>query len=256
MSLITLLVVLFFTGALKDMPKAVLAGIVFLIGVDLIDVTGLRHIYRRRSVEFGIAVATAVVVFAVGVEQGIILAIVLSILEIIRRQYNPAHFVVGTNAEGAATYEPAVAGTQSAPGLIVFRYDADLFYANANRFVDDVESIISGAPDPVQCLILDAGALSDIDYSAGLSLSSLLDYLRAHGIVFKVARADSQLTKTLANYDLLDAIGEDNLYETLVEAIASFRANPSPTVTRGEAGLTDGSSVRSGTLSSGRPPRP
>jgi high affinity sulfate transporter 1 len=229
MALITLLVVLFFTGALKDMPKAVLAAIVFLIGFDLIDVKGLRRIYRRRVVEFGISVITAVVVFVIGVEQGIILAIVLSILEIIRRQYSPADFVVGSNPDGEPVYTAATPGAQSAPGLIVFRYDADLFYANANRFVDDVESLIAGAPDPVRCLILDAGAISDIDYSAGISLSSLMDYLRAHGIAFRVARIDARLMETLISYDLLPAIGEANLYSTLGDAVAAFHKVPSAT---------------------------
>ena len=89
MSAIVLLVALFFTTALTDMPKAVLGAIVFLIGLDLIDIAGLRRIARRRRSEFVIAVLTAVVVCAVGIEQGIVLAIVVSIIEVIRRQYEP-----------------------------------------------------------------------------------------------------------------------------------------------------------------------
>ena len=91
---------------LTDMPKAVLGAIVFLIGFDLIDILGLQRIYRRRVSEFVIAAVTAIVVFAVGVEQGIILAIALSILEIIRRQYNPRDFVIGVNKQDQATYQP------------------------------------------------------------------------------------------------------------------------------------------------------
>jgi MFS superfamily sulfate permease-like transporter len=85
MSAIVLLVALFFTTLLTDMPKAVLGAIVFLIGIDLIDITGLRRIARRRWSEFVIAVVTGVVVCAVGMEQGIILAIAPSIIEIILR---------------------------------------------------------------------------------------------------------------------------------------------------------------------------
>ncbi|SOD71960.1 high affinity sulphate transporter 1 [Jatrophihabitans sp. GAS493] len=228
MSVVTLLVVLFFTGVLKDMPEAVLGAIVFLVGVDLIDVSGLRRIYRRRVVEFAIAAVTGFVVFAIGVEQGIILAIVLSILEIVRRQYNPTYFVVGVNKEGEPTYQPAIAGAQSEPGLIVFRYDADLFYANVNRFVDDVERLISTAPDPVRCLILDAAALSDVDYSAGISLANLLEYLGVHHIEFKIARVDSELHRTLVSYDLMELIGEQNVYGNLVDAVAAFRSEARP----------------------------
>jgi MFS superfamily sulfate permease-like transporter len=167
MSAIVLLVALFFTTLLTDMPKAVLGAIVFLIGIDLIDITGLRRIARRRWSEFVIAVVTGVVVCAVGMEQGIILAIALSIIEVIRRQYTPRDFVLGVSDGGPPAYEPATPGAQSASGLIVFRYDAELFYANANRFVDDIERLVDKAPDKVRWLILDAAGLDDIDYSAG-----------------------------------------------------------------------------------------
>jgi high affinity sulfate transporter 1 len=230
MSAITLLVVLFFTGVLTDMPKAVLGAIVFLIGFDLIDIRGLRRIYRRRQSEFVIAAVTAIVVFAVGVEQGIILAVALSILEIIRRQYNPTDFVIGVDKEGQATYQPAIQGAQSEPGLMVFRYNADLFFANANRFVDDVEALIENAPDPVRWLVLDASSIADIDYSAGISLSRLLDYLQAHDITFALTRADAGLLRTLAEYGLLDKIGEGQRYGTLGDAVSAFRARAGPVI--------------------------
>src|ERR1700712_361046 len=148
MAIVTLLVVLFLTGLLTDMPTSVLGAIVFLIGIDLIDIAGLRRIWIVRRSEFAIAVVTGVVVFAIGVEQGIILAIVASLVEMVRRQYRPERFWVGVAADGAETYSTAKAGLQSLPGLVVFRYDADLFYANANQFSDDVQSLIEAAPDP------------------------------------------------------------------------------------------------------------
>jgi MFS superfamily sulfate permease-like transporter len=104
---------MYFTSVLTNMPKAVLAGIVFLIGVDLIDITGLRRIASRRMDEFVIALVTAVVVCAVGVEQGIILAIVVSMLDIIRRQYQPKDFVVGTTDLDHPTFAKAEPGAQS-----------------------------------------------------------------------------------------------------------------------------------------------
>jgi high affinity sulfate transporter 1 len=225
MSAIVLLVALFFTTVLTDMPKAVLGAIVFLIGIDLIDITGLRRIARRRRSEFVIAVVTAAVVCAVGIEQGIILAIVVSIVEVIRRQYEPRDFVVAVSASGQQSYQHATPGTQSEPGLILFRYDARLFYANANRFVDDIESLIDKAPDKVRWLILDSGGLNDIDYSAGVALGGLLDYLDAHQITFAMARIDPWLVDTLRAYDLLDRIRPDHLHDTLAEAIAAFRSD-------------------------------
>jgi high affinity sulfate transporter 1 len=224
MSVIVLLFVMFATGVLKNMPSSVLAAIVFTIGIDLIDVKNLRRIATRRRSEFVIAAVTGFVVFAIGVEQGIVLAILLSILEIVRRQYSPKNFVVGVSEGGEPTFKAAEAGAQSAPGLIVFRYDADLFYANVNRFVDDVQLLITSAPDPVRWLILDAGALNDVDYSAGVALSGLADFLEAHHVTFVLARADTGLLETLRHYELLDRIGTEHIYGNLIDAVQAFEA--------------------------------
>jgi high affinity sulfate transporter 1 len=225
MSAIVLLVALFFTTALTDMPKAVLGAIVFLIGLDLIDIAGLRRIARRRRSEFVIAVLTAVVVCTVGIEQGIVLAMVVSIIEVIRRQYEPRDFVLAVSTTGQLSYQEAASGNQTEPGLIVFRYDAPLFYANANRFVDDVENLIDNSPDPVRWLILDAGGLDDIDYSAGVAFAGLLDYLDARQITLAIARVDPGLVDTLRADDLLDRIRADHLYDTLDEAMSAFHSD-------------------------------
>ena len=110
MSGVVLLFVLFLTSVLKDMPKSVLAGIVFLTGVDLIDIPGLKRILARRRSEFVIAALTGVVVFAVGVEQGIVVAIIISILEIIRRQYKPKDFLVRVTKAGGPSERTRTGG--------------------------------------------------------------------------------------------------------------------------------------------------
>jgi high affinity sulfate transporter 1 len=225
MAAIALLFTMFFTSLLADMPKAVLAGIVFLIGVGLIDTLGLRTIHRKRQNEYWIALMTCVVVFAIGVEQGIILAIVVSLLDIIRRQYRPASFVVSETADGEPIYSEADAGAQSEPGLIVFRYDAELFYANANRFVEDVQAVVEGAPDPVRWVILDATSVTDLDYSAWNSLKGLGEYLHAKGIHFGMARVDPDLQQSLDTYGYPKHFDPAMTFGTLEEAIAGFRAS-------------------------------
>jgi high affinity sulfate transporter 1 len=226
MAAVALLFTMYFTSVLTNMPKAVLAGIVFLIGFDLIDMVGLRRIAARRKDEFVIALVTAVVVCAVGVEQGIILAIVVSILDIIRRQYQPKDFVVGTTDLEHPTFQEAVPGVQSEPGLVVFRYDAQLFYANANSFVDDVQSVVEAAPDRVRWLVVDASTLDDVDYSAGLALEGLLNYLDHHEIVVALARADSGLIETLRVYGLSSRFPADRQFANLDDAVDAFRAAP------------------------------
>ena len=228
MSAAVLIVVLVATAVLDDMPKAVLAAIVFLIGVDLIDLLGLRLLARRRWSEFLIAAITCVVVFTVGVEQAIILAVILSVLDLVRRQYSPRDFVIRPDGRGGVVYEKAVTGRESLPGLIIYRYDAQLFYANANRFVDDAEAIIEAAPDPVRWFVLDAGSIDDVDYSAGISLGRLLDYLTSRNVTFGLARLDESLSMTLRMYGLLDRIPADHRFSTLEEALAAFRADAGP----------------------------
>ena len=223
MSLVVLVVVLFLTGLLTDMPKAVLAAIVFLIGIGLIDIKGLRRILAARPSEFVIAVVTAVVVFAVGVEQGIVLAIVLSIAEIVRRAYGPKDFLVGVDQAGELTYLTAEPGHQSMPGLLVFRFDAELFFANASRFSDEVFSVLSAAPTPVRWLVLDCSSLDDVDYSAGLILRGIIDSLHADGRVFALAGADPQLLGTLKKYGTLSEFDNTHIYSTVQEAVAAFR---------------------------------
>lgn len=225
---IVLLITLFATAALAPMPKAVLGAIVFLIGYGLVDLLGLRTIRDRAPLEFAIATVTAVVVCVVGVEQGIVLAVVLSILQLVSRQYRPSNFVVGVDADGEPTYQAAEPGLQSRPGLIVFRYDAELFYANANRFADDVEALVQAAPDPVRWVVLDCSAIDDVDYSAGLALNHLVDFVHAHGAHFAVARADARLLSTLELMGTLAKFGHDHVFGNLTDAFTAYEQDPSP----------------------------
>ena len=108
------------------------------IAVGMIDTTGLRDIRRESPGEFYLAVGTAAVVVTIGVEQGILLAIVLSLLRHVRHSYRPHTMVLAPNATGRWTLVPVTPGAQTEPGLIIYRFGADLFYANDHRFTDEV----------------------------------------------------------------------------------------------------------------------
>ncbi len=227
MSAVVLLVLLVATGVLALMPRAALSAIVFLIGVGLIDLRGLRNLWARRRSEFVIACTTAAAVVGIGVEQGILLAVVLSVLELVRRQYHPKNFVVSVDEGGQPVYRPAAPGVQSLPGLVVFRYDADLFYANAHRFADDVEGVVQQAPDPVRLLVLDCSSIVDADYSASLALDGLIDFVHAHEAHFGITRADPALLASLATYGLLDKFGRDHVFGNLSDVFTAYRKDPS-----------------------------
>jgi len=224
MSVVVLVVLLFLTGALTDMPKAVLGAIVFLIGVDLVDIAGLRRVWAARRSELYVAVITAVTVFAVGVEQGIVLAVVLSLVEMVRRQYRPHQFVVSVTRDGKETYAPAEPGMQSSPGLLVFRFDADLFYANANQFSENVQQLITSAPDRVSWLILDCSSIPDVDFSAAAALKGLVKFVQTRGATFALAAADPNLRTTLSSLGVLDELRANHVFDSVEDAVAAFRA--------------------------------
>ncbi|WP_345801926.1 SulP family inorganic anion transporter [Microbacterium sp. AZCO] len=219
---VTLIVLLFLTGLLTDLPKAVLAGVVFVIGIELIDIKGLARVSRRRPRELVIAIITAATVVIVGVGAGIVLALVLSLLDVIERQYKARALVLEPKPDGGYEYGAAAAGAQSAPGLIVFRFDADLFFANASGFTDRVEAVVAAAPSPVRWFILDCSGISDVDYSAGQSLADVTDYLHKRGIHLILARPEADLLEILEKYDLMDRITPDHVFDDLDTAVAAF----------------------------------
>ncbi|MEV4687675.1 SulP family inorganic anion transporter [Microbacterium sp. LWH3-1.2] len=221
---VVLVVLLFLTNLLTDLPKAVLGGVVFVIGLELIDIRGLLRISRVRRSEFLIALATALTVFIVGVGAGVILALALSLLDVVRRQYRPRDFVLGVRGKDGYEYTTAAAGAQTAPGLVVFRYDADLFYANASWFVDDVQQVVQNAPEPVKWLVLDCAGISDIDYSAGEAFSSLVDWLDARGVRLVLARPETGLLDEFTAYGMSERIPSDRVFSDLDEAVRAFPA--------------------------------
>src|SRR5208337_5233608 len=126
-SVIVLLVLFFLTGPLAYMPVAVLSAVVFLICVDLIDVQGMRQIFRERPAEFGVALITAATVVLVGVEQGILLAMFLSLVSRTRHGYRPKNAViVEAQPEGWKT-EPVATQGQLLPGLLAYRFNHSMY---------------------------------------------------------------------------------------------------------------------------------
>ena len=217
------LVLLFLTGPLQYLPHCVLAGIVFTIAVGLVDVAGLRGIRRESPGEFWLAVVTAATVALVGVEQGILLAVALSLLRHVRHSYRPHTSVLAPDAAGRWLPTPAQPGAQSEPGLVVYRFGADLFYANASRFSAEVRALIEQAPAPVRWFVVDAGAITDIDYSAARDLRDLFDELTGRGLALVFGRVGPDLRADMDRHGILALIGAGRVFATLHEAIALTR---------------------------------
>ena len=148
-AVVVALVLLFLTKPLQYLPRCVLGAIVFIIAIKLIDLRKLASIRRESPGEFWLAVTTAVVVVGVGVEQGIILAMVLSLLRIVRHSYHPHTGVLVADADSTWRMSPPVAGAMTLPGLAIYRFGAPLFYANAGRFAEEIRP--SSGPRPRRC---------------------------------------------------------------------------------------------------------
>ena len=171
---ITLIVLLFLTKPLAYMPNAVLASVVFLIGLELVDAKGMRKILAQRPVEFWVALITAAVVVLLGVEQGILLAMVLSILAHTRHGYKPKNSVLEVTEAGRFRLAPVSSHAQVVPGLLVYRFSHSMYYANAEFFTQEVLDQVNQADPPLSWLCIDGIAIDEVDFSAAAAMADSL----------------------------------------------------------------------------------
>jgi high affinity sulfate transporter 1 len=228
LSAAVLVVLLFLSGELQFLPRCVLAAIVFTIAIGMIDLQGLYEIRRESPGEFYLALITAATVVAVGVEQGILLAMALSLFRHVRHSYRPHTMMLVPDAAGRWVVAPAAPGQVTAPGLIVYRFGADLFYANANKFCDEVNQLVSLAPEPLRWLIVDADAITDIDYSAARSIRDLLDGLSRQGVEVVFGRVSPYLRADMDRHGITSAVGAGRIFANLHEAIAAIGLHVPP----------------------------
>jgi sulfate permease, SulP family len=222
-AVVVAVVLLFLTRPLQYLPNAVLASVVFLIGVKLIAVKAMGAIYGLRRDEFWVALVTAVVVIALGVEQGIILAIVLSLIVHVKRHFTPHDAVVRFDQQGHIRLAEPTPGTVTEPGLVIYRFPVGVFYANAERLSEDVLGLVNVA-DPPRWFVLQADAIDDIDYTGAQTLVELADQLQRRGIVLAVAEASDDLHRELDRFGLTDKIGPNHYFDSIHAARHAFRA--------------------------------
>jgi MFS superfamily sulfate permease-like transporter len=226
-AVVVAVVLLFLTRPLQYLPNCVLSSVVFLIGVKLIDVEGMKEIYRLRRDEFYVALLTALVVVTIGVEEGIILAIVLSIVLHVRRHYLTVDGVLTRNERGNLKLLIPTPGTVTEPGLIVFRFGGGVFYANATRLSEEVLELVEGDPRP-RWFVLDAGAVDDLDFTGGKTLAELTDQLHARGVVLALSEVNAKVRSQLDSFGVTAKVGEEHIYETIQDAVEAFHAASPP----------------------------
>jgi sulfate permease, SulP family len=227
-SLVALAVVLLTLLALRPVlagfPMAALAAIVVFAALRLIDVAELRRIARFRRSELVLAVATTVGVLAVGVLYGIAVAIALSVLDLLRRIARPHDAVLGyvPGLPGMHDIDDYPRGRQL-PGLLIYRYDSPLFFANAEDFERRALAALDDADHAVRWFVLNIEAVSEIDITGADALENLRRELANRNIVLGLARLKYELAQTLATAGFLDRIGDNRVYATLPTAVEAYQ---------------------------------
>jgi high affinity sulfate transporter 1 len=221
---IVVAVLLLFTSTLSYMPIAALAAIVFVIGIELIDVKQMRKIFLQRPDEFWVAILTAGIVVFVGVEQGIILAIVLSLFDHTRRGYRPSNTVLSEDKAGRRYMAPVSSCNQLRPGLIVYRFNHSMYYANCEQLKSEVHELATEAQPPLSWLSLDLGAVDDIDFSAAEALQDTYQLLKQRNIRLGYVEVQDTVRKELDRYGITQLIGPENIFGRIHEVEAAYTA--------------------------------
>lgn len=220
---IVIMVLLFAGPILESFPEAALGALVTYAATQLIDVAELKRIARFRTSELFITAVTALSVTIFGVLVGIGVAIALSILDLVRRITSPYADVLG--------YAPGVAGmhslddypdSQPVEGLVVFRYDSPIFFANADDFSARAMQAIDESPQPIRWFLLNAEANTEMDLTAVDALDDLRAELESRGIRFAMARVKQNLQRSLAPTGFIEAMGEEYVFATLPTAVRAY----------------------------------
>jgi SulP family sulfate permease len=217
------ILLLWFTQLLESLPQVVLAAIIIGAAISLIEVKPLYKVYRVRRIEFYLALVTLVGVLSIGILAGVLIAVLLALLVLISRISRPHDAVLGS-VEGVDGYQDIEAYTNSEtePGLIAYRFDAPLFFANANYFLSRVRELIATAESPIKWILIDAEAIIDIDVTAAEAFSTLQSELESKGIVLAIARASQPLQEMLKHAGLIEQIGPEHFYPTVRTGVQAF----------------------------------
>ena len=214
---------IFLPGLVRHMPQPVLAAVVIAASFSLFDLAELRRLWAIRKSEFVLAVACILGVALIGVLEGIVIAVVLSILQFFERSWRPHSAVLGKPEEVPGYHDiQRYPAAKQIPGLLMIRWDAPLFFANANLFRTLVRDlIVQTEPTPVWVLVT-AEPVTDVDTTAADMLVDLDLELNAAGIHLIFAELKDPVKEKIVRYGLLDTIDHRHFYPTIEIAVEEF----------------------------------
>jgi len=160
---------------------------------------------------------------SLGVEEGIVLAVVASVIDHLRHSYRPLNSVLVKSPAGHWQPAPVQPGARTEEGLVVYRFGTSLYYANASRLIDDVITL-AGQGSPLRWMVLDCAAIGDADYTAAAVLTRVIEHLRERHIRFAVSTVHGPVREQLDRYGIGAALGPGAYYDTPGEALEAFHA--------------------------------
>ena len=225
-ALIILMIVLV-PGLFRNLPQPALAAVVITASLSLADIPGTIRLWRQRKTEFGLSITAFGGVALLGVLPGIAIAVALSILNVFRRAWWPYDTKLG-RAEGLEGYQDLRTHPQAQhlPGLVIYRFGAPLFFANAKTFRDEVRRLANSEPKPTW-IVIAAEPVTDVDTTASDVLEDLDEALNAEGISLVFAELKDPVREKIERYGLTRTIDPRHFYPTLESAVAAFRQETS-----------------------------
>ncbi|HVN65442.1 MAG TPA: SulP family inorganic anion transporter [Methanomicrobiales archaeon] len=220
---VVLAVLLLMTGPLAYLPAAVLSAVVFLIGLRLVDVEGLASLRVRRPVEFAVALVTAATVILIGIGQGIAIAVAASIIAHLRHSYRPLNSLLVPSPEGAIRTVPVAEGKQALEGLLMYRFGADLYFANERHFIDEIISLAKSADPPLRWFCISAENIGDVDYSGAETLKKVHGELGRRGIVLVMSDVEKPVLARIERDGIVELIGREYIFDTAYDVIRIYR---------------------------------
>jgi MFS superfamily sulfate permease-like transporter len=230
---LTIIFLLFLTPLLAPLPTVALGAIIIVASIGLIDIPAFRYLRQVRRTEFLLAIVTALGVLTVGVLQGILVAVVLSLVNVIYHISRPHDALLDeVDATGGTVYRGITdkETVLTEPGLIVYRFDAPLVFANTAFFTERLEELMTNAGAGLKCVILDAEAISDFDATAAEALETLDADLERRKVELWIARANGPLRDLLQVTGLTTKIGEANIHPSVRAAVIAYRTRFTTTI--------------------------
>jgi MFS superfamily sulfate permease-like transporter len=205
------------------LPNTALAAVVIASAIGLIEIADLKRIYRIQRWEFWLSIACFAGVAVLGAIWGIGLAILIAVIEFLWDGWRP-HFAVLGRVDGVQGYHDVTRYREArlVPGLVLFRWDAPLFFANAELFHDRVLEAVARSPTPVRRLVVAAEPVTSVDVTAADMLAELIDALRAAGIELAFAEMKDPVKDKLKRFGLFERLGENGFFATLGEAVKVY----------------------------------